>query len=451
MTDFAPAPSAPASAPAPAPAAPAAPSGAPAAAPSSAPAGGAPAAPAKGVGNSIASITAPPSISDAVKAAREQLSRGEHLVASSAAPPITTQPRNADGTFAPVAGAAADPNAPAPSTDPAAPAADPNAPAPTNGDADPNAGDAIDPELVVALPGRRPEDGDVELVAADKETAERLRQLKNGFFRGEDARQLQSQAQAAIQEVQDFALALDVDPIGVIEQRGYAPEQRANLVLSLLTQPDVYAMVAEILPRLADEKEFRYIAAEVGKDRYEQREKATERVNTERAITQNVQLVASAIEAIVPDNLSDAQRAIFVRDARSDISRHANARGVRTIDPMHVPQILSDRLTAYGMDINAAYARLASAAPGASTARPVSGGARPAPALRGPSAAPAAPAPAGRTAEEIRTASDKRRSVAAIAPAGAGAPALSLHKPPAGSTLKEAMAHARSQSGGRPR
>lgn len=380
-----------------------------------------------------------------MKAAREKIARGESLVPDGS-PPGLQRARNADGTFAgPSLDGLTAADDPAAIVDPNAPPADPNAPP------DPNAlplDDAPDPELIVALPGRRPEDGDVELVAADKETAERLRQLRNGFTRGEEARAMIADAQAQMQEVNAFATALDVDPIGVIEQRQYAPEQRANLVLSMLTQPEVYAMVKDILPMLADPKEFRYVAAEVENDRNKQRTEATTRIETQRAVQANVQEVSAAIDALIPDGLSEIQRQVFIQDARADVGRFANARGLLTLDPVALPQVLAARLQAHGMDTAAAHARLARVQPGASApVRPATRSAAP----PAPAAPAAAPAPAGRTAEEIRAAADKRRQVAAIGPQGAGAPAMTTQKPPAGATLKEASAFARQRSGVRPR
>ena len=357
-----------------------------------------------------------------------------------------TQQRDERGQFANGNGTG-EPTADAPT---GAEGEDPNAP-PVEG-AEPE----VDPLLRVGLPPRREGEPEVEIIASDPDTAEALRRLKNGYTRGEDARALTEQAHQQMAQVEEFGMMLDIDPIGVITERQYSPEMRANMALALITQPDVLDAIRPILGMLSDEQQLRLVRAEVNTDRLTLKEQATQRVQAQRTVQQNVRQITSALEKLVPDGLNDIQRQIFLNDARNDVSSFANARGLMTLDPMHLPQVLAARLGAYGMDPNAAYARLVQSG-GSSTTSPNTGTPRVTPALTGrpspaaPAGAGSTPAPAtGRTAEQIRQASDRRRSVAAVGGPGAGAPALSMPKPPHGSTIKDASRFARERMAGRP-
>ena len=67
-------------------------------------------------------------------------------------------------------------------------------------------GDEETERHVAMLPGRQPDDPDVEIEVDDPELAERINQLKNGYMRGEEVRATMAEVQAAQAALHDLSL-----------------------------------------------------------------------------------------------------------------------------------------------------------------------------------------------------------------------------------------------------
>lgn len=374
--------------------------------------------------------------------------------------PSQTQPRKADGTFEPQVGSQKPGEAPpAVPADPAAPPADPAAP-PADPAIDPATGapsgdegaetfDQLTDEekkLVIELPGRR-EGEESELVAMpDEATAERLRQVLNGYQRVEQLRAEREAFTAQREEFQATQTEMQIDPLGYIldsNRSGITPKQQVNLALSILTSEEVWDRAKGVLDQIIKNPQaLATLRAEAKAERGELREEARTTVQEQQILSRNARGIMSVIDRITPDGFADQQRELFVRDCLSDVKQFLRDRNLRTLDPRYVPQILQQRLGLYGINPEMVKAALSSARP-AAPAR--ANGAPPA------GTPPRAPAPPKQpTAADLRKGSERRAAAAAAAPPGVGAPGTGVQAPPKGSSLKEAFKHARAVISGRP-
>ncbi len=133
-----------------------------------------------------------------------------------------------------------------------APAEPPPAPAPSEA--------SVSPEIIVAIPGRRPDDALIDLVVPDQEVADRVRQLVKSGLRREHL----NSAMAALEDQRDeierqrreLAFVeehLELDPVGFLLDR-VRPEIQVNLAKHLLSIPEVFVAVREELADWQDEE-----------------------------------------------------------------------------------------------------------------------------------------------------------------------------------------------------
>ncbi|HUU96460.1 MAG TPA: hypothetical protein VM487_12030 [Phycisphaerae bacterium] len=313
--------------------------------------------------------------------------------------------------------------------------------APLDGEA-PTEGEEGAPEVdeakLVTLPGRRPGEAEMEVVVEDPLVAERLRQMKNGYMRGEDAKAIRSQAEQVLEQAEEVKAHIATDPIAFVHEN-LRPEFRLELAYAILTDPQLWPSIAPTLQGLTqDPQKVEMLRADLNARRYQFRESASAQIQQDRAMQKNARAVSAAIQKIVPPTLRGEQARLWVSDALQTVGQYVDQSNLRGIDPSHLPMILAQRLQAFGVDPTLAAQRLAgSSVP----SRPAAGRPGTAPARRAPGA-PAASQPSGQT---FVAGSQARRAVAAIAPAGAGAPAGGMQPAPKGAGIKEAIEHARKQ------
>lgn len=420
-------------------------------------------------------------VADAIAAARERLSAGQSAF-NAPAPVPNDVPADAGAVVDPAAGAE-----PAPEPEPVAgvtwdattnrfrgtdgrfvnpdgsplegadaggaPIA-PAAPAGTDAPVAGAEGEELGDGIVVEIPNRFPGQAPLPIAVSDEATAERLRQLVNGYRRTEELSAQQAEVARTREEIDDFRTALEVDPIGIV-LGGTPPEQRMTLAMALLTQNDVWESLqapvdvgngqqVPLIEYLGDPTGRRLAAAQVEIDRRDARDLAQQRITSRRESVRTARTVEQAVRTIAPETLSDDAREVFVEDAIADVIAHLKRTRQSAIHPHDIAPLLARRLAVHGMSVDDAARRLIEAsAPRDSAGRAASPTARPA--SRAAVVPGRQPTPAGgRTPEQLRANADARRAVAAQAPAGAGAPTgATLARPPQGSGVREAIAHAR--------
>jgi hypothetical protein len=169
-------------------------------------------------------------------------------------------------------------------------------------------------------------------------------------------------------------------------------------------------------------------------------------------VQRNLREVQTAVDAIIPEHLTPAQRTLWRKDALMELAAVARQAQIATLDPLKIPTVLQARLAASGVDPSDALAAIDRALSGRSgSKRPTTPAAAPASTPRSASpsalASPATPTSGTRTVQTLRAAHERR--VAASAPAGPGvgapsAPSLAL---PANAGLDEAFALLRQRTG----
>lgn len=285
-----------------------------------------------------------------------------------------------------------------------------------------------DDPLRVLLPGRDTDD-EYEFVVDSPEAAERLRQLKNGYMRGNAVREAEAEVATRLEEVDGVRQMVDFDPAGFVVEN-VLPENPAavdHLVLYLLTQPEIFTRLAPTVAKvLQDQNEYRTVAAEQRAQRSEYREEMQTRLHEDRIVRQNFQDVQSTIAAMLPTNMKPEQQQIAYQDCLRDLKAHADRYKLLTLPVHEIPTLLARRLTALGVNPVEAAQRAADAAiRNASVVGP--SGRHPAP-RAGVPRQPAANPPAGNGTGTPKpngksfVASAKRRADAAIPPGGAGSP-----------------------------
>lgn len=319
---------------------------------------------------------------------------------------------------------------------PEAPAGEPEAPA----------------EYRVALPGRN-ENEEFEIVVDSPEAEERLKQLVNGYSRGEalkaqraEIEQTRSQIEQEYHQLAAIQDTLTTDPEGFVTDNLPVESQR-NLALYLLTQPEVWGAVQDIVLQLDDPQTLQLVQNKVKADRYETREARRQQVETRARASENARQIRQAVSAIVPEDMEEAQSRLYYRDALRDLQEYAVANNLDAMNPADVPLVIADRLRQYGINPAVAQERLAALVAnggrqqpqGRRSTEPGSGTPKPA---AGSGAASQAPATPAKTGKEFVARSGARRVVAAVTPPGGGSPS-NVPTPPPNQSIAERTEWAR--------
>jgi len=284
-------------------------------------------------------------------------------------------------------------------------------------------GETPDDELTVVLDGAH-EGEELPITASDKETADRLRQLKRAAMRGDQARAIREEAQKDREAAEEINYTIELDPAGVVAERITNPADQVHLAQYLLTRPGVLQHLENWLnDMLADpETQIPLQAVQVDAMRIKRRDAVQGQVQHKRLINQNARAIIQAaersIDSLVPADWPDEAKAQMYNDVIADVSAE-NRRAVLAAeqqglshdgryDPRKVAGLVQRRLKLLGVAPRAA--------------APV-GGKKPT----------TGTPPAGRQAPTPETLKQQRRNrfVAASAPVGAGSPAPVIQRAPA--------------------
>lgn len=248
---------------------------------------------------------------------------------------------------------------------------------------------------------------DFILEVEDQETADRLREMHDGYetlrAQSEDLIKQSRQNQLDQDSLQLLEDEIRADPAGYVTRK-MAAELRAEVARDLLLDDGVYQAVREQI----DEWELGGVNRELAKER-RLREKAEMRNTIEErreAMTtgrRNAFELHDRVKEMGGALSSEKAKAVWERAAMARLSEYVQShksRGkhIETIDPKDLDRILADEIEAFGIGADPADNGDGSASPAAR-----------------------AEARARETGERFRAKTKRRKQVAATAPAGAGA------------------------------
>jgi hypothetical protein len=292
----------------------------------------------------------------------------------------------------------------------------------------------VDPELVVPLPARREGEEALEIVVENKEVAERLRQLQNGFERGEQIREREEIVARDQQQIEELEVFIGTDPVGFIEQN--VPKEVAETVaLSLVMQHMASKTFTDrLLPALQDEKERRTLTAELGRERAEAKGRLNEVIEVRRFAKVQAKTIRETIELMVPDteSISGERREAIKETLEKAVGAVIREKKLEKVEPDDLPVLLLKPLRAAGIDPTAA-------------GQAIKSGKRITDSEAGSKTSPKKKVKQP-TAAELKKSSVKRKKAAASAPPGAAAPAT-RPKLPSGQGLEERFAEIRKRGG----
>lgn len=390
----------------------------------------------------------PVDIQAALAAARERLGRSEPLVPEpdpdpdpDPDDPDPDDPDPDDDPDDPDDPDADDPDADDPDPDdPDDPDADdPDADDPDDPDADdPDDPDADDPDaddddqerFVAVLPGRGPDDDDIEIEVSDQATADRINHMRNGFMRGEQIRASIAELQGAQEELAVIEDQFAFDPAGFVLDNVDA-KQMAQVTLGLLVQEGVWDALQKTINKLVDDPgELRTLRAEAKAARLETKDELKKLADTRKTQNANAAELRDAIDLIIPDTMDDAKRARLVADVSRDLVEHINSQNLKKLDPKSIVTIVADRLELHGIDPLDARKALKSGKPN-----------------RGGVSTKKKPKTKPKSGKQLRKASARRKKVAAAPGPGRKAAPTPPKKLQAGQTIKERIASIRKAGG----
>jgi hypothetical protein len=324
-----------------------------------------------------------------------------------------------------------------PSKDSPAGAAGAEAEAGKDGAAADAAADGDDPLLTIELPTRNKGEVPVAIKVPDKETAEALRQLKNGFLRGEEVRAQRREVETERAELAYFQELAQVDPIGLVLEH-LDPARHQELVTHLLGTPGVVEKVVEYLQKWDGNPDAqRADLAVMERDREKQKGTIKEALEM-KARARDVGRYIGDKVGVLADLVHPDLQAAFRDDALAEVQAHYNANRLRGKLPAdQFPVVLERRLRLYGIDKAKALAALTdqpATPPASERARPT-----------GPDAEALAASAKGKTADGqklIQAAKVRRDVVAAVPGTGAGVSTPRI-TPPKGQGFMERLKWAR--------
>lgn len=279
---------------------------------------------------------------------------------------------------------------------------------------------------VALLPGRHPDDPDIEIEVDDPAVAERINQLRNGFMRGEQIRAATAELQGAQDELYKIEEHFTYDPAGFVLENVEA-DQRATVALGLLVDPGVWkALEKTVIKLLDDPGELRTLQAETKAARLETRDELKKSAATRATQNENAAELRDAIDLIIPDTMSAAQRERLTKDIVRDTVDHIASHNLTVLKPKDLPTVLAERLEANGIDpLEARKALLA--------------GKR----NQGEVSTKKKVQPKPKSGKQLVKASAKRKKVAAAPGSGKKTAPTQTKKLPAGQTIQERVAEVR--------
>lgn len=296
-----------------------------------------------------------------------------------------------------------------------------------------------DGPLTVSVPGREPDDEDVELPIdvealeeaglTPDEAKERVQQLRNGYMRRQELNRHLEQIETDRTELEVIEQQLAEAPADFI--LGHVdPEIQASLATRILaTMPE--ERFSAVIDRLAgwqrDPTKRREEALSLREEQLQRQEQLREDYRTRSSETELVVGIQKNVNSLIPESWPEGKARRFFRYGVTEIQDHLRENGVEGFDPGEVPQVLAQAglLDDFGLSNDGEPTTGSSADPSASSA----GSEEP--------AGEAEIEKAKRAGEETAKRAKRRKEAAATAPAGAGSSMLGGMKVPSGQSFEE--------------
>lgn len=298
----------------------------------------------------------------------------------------------------------------------------------------------VDPELVVEIPGRGPDDDPERVAAPDKQTADALRRLRNGYMRGEDFNRKAEALEDQRQELQEFETQLRADPAGTVLE--VAPDDvKTQMATRLLEDDEVYEHVRSLIEdwRMNDHKRRADIYEAKEKSR-ERRSEVTRDTRIRRKAREGARNARQAVEGLLPEGISDTAARKLLEEGMGDLGEHMVETGNYDPTTEDARDVLREtgtlelfRQIGGGSGERSSEEGEASESASTRRVRRVEPGSEEAEKAR-------------RTSEELEEKAEKRRGAAAT-PQGAGGAAATPVSPPEGQSVEERIEWVRERGG----
>lgn len=309
-------------------------------------------------------------------------------------------------------------------------------------------------ELVTFEIPPRNADGEPVPVEVPADLIEHFNRLRNGYMRGEQAREerkvteeLREQVLEAKSEIDYIDRELSDDPVGFVSRHVKDTNIRRGLLLELLADDELWkddGLQEQLQEWELNPEKRELFRTKVERDRLaNDRKRDRERRELQEA-REGVKATAREVLDIVPQDWEQDRQDRFYRRALRELGEKAGREGKTRFTREEIVQHLTNEGILEGFGISPEQARRAAPGSGAAAdpeggTTTSSGGARKAPPRRVRKVTPEEAQDTGRRFQE---GSKRRRAAAAYAPAGAGAPAASVELPK-GQGIKERIAYVR--------
>lgn len=293
-----------------------------------------------------------------------------------------------------------------------------------------------EPTFTVQLPGRGPDDPDVQVEVADKELADRVRQLRNGFERSFELRKRETNLRQLETEIAEVKQEAKDDPVGFVLEH-VDPAHHVAIARQILANPKIWDAMREELAKWDLDPSSRTTFSETARaDRAEQRVERERIRDTRGRINKAAALAGDAIISIAHGNkLDDARGGHFYSMAMKAVGEYMDEKRIVDLGADDIGRILDLQGVTDAFQVDTGK-RAESAVPATSSEE---GKRRK---LTPPGPTPEEVAQARKTGAGMKRAVERKREVAAVATPGEGAAPPTLPIKP-GQTVKERIAAAR--------
>ena len=310
---------------------------------------------------------------------------------------------------------------------------------PQEPDVEETADDPESPDLTVELPGRQP-DETVKVTAADEETAERLRQLRNDAMRREEFKRQKQSLDQDRQQFRELEAEFKADPSRFLAKRVEDPELREKTVLRLLGQDEeTFNRVQSTLRQwdMNPDKKRADLAEMENEARDRKQETTREQRVREQARNAATQARSHVEDLAREAGLEGVRAKKFMKTAMREVGDAMVDANRFEISRDEAIQVLehTGTLEAFGATPGASRGR-------SSSRRGADNGKASERRVRAVDPDSEAARKARRAGEEMKSEAESRRAAAA-SPQGAGASAAQQVTPPEGQSVKERIAWAK--------
>lgn len=211
-----------------------------------------------------------------------------------------------------------------------------------------------DEAFVAKLPGRGPDDPDleIELIGFNQEEREAFNRMRNGYMRKEQLKAEQESLQEKEALVNETVLSIRTDPLNFVlnEMDGDLKQQLAR---HLLAEGEVYDAVSEdLLDWESDPKSREAAQARLELDRRKSADRAARERASYREGREAARMIHQTVSALVPEGFTEEETDDFHDAALYDLQRHVVSTRTNTLPPEEVVRVLqkSGAFRRYGID-----------------------------------------------------------------------------------------------------